>query len=259
MSYKKLKICTFNVRNDNLIKDLAKEKIVDCYQSLFYTNEIQVLATQEMVKPTLDILKKKFPEYQYLGRGRYGKGRLKNSIRTLRKYNEHATVITKLLVIKEKTIALPWIPSNLKDFYHGVFTYQSVTPRVLTDVVLQIEKQQIRLLNTHLDCHMNNVRRRQLNYILKYIKGSNLPVILLGDFNSDLSNKLFIKFIEDLEKLGLKRVEYNHKTFRKSKKDTPIDHIFIPKEYKIENMEVISSEELEKYSDHYPLCVTIRI
>ena len=86
-----------------------------------------------------------------------------------------------------------------------------------------------------------------------------MPVILLGDFNSDLSNKLFIKFIEDLEKLGLKRVEYNHKTFRKSKKDTPIDHIFIPKEYKIENMEVISSEELEKYSDHYPLCVTIRI
>lgn len=259
MTYKKLKICTFNVRNDNLIKDLTKERIEDCYQRLLYENNIEILATQEMIKSTLDVLKKKFPEYQYMGNGRYGKGRIQNSIRALRKYNEHATVITKLPVIKEKTKALPWIPRSLKDFYHGVFTYQSVTPRVLTDVILEINKQQIRLLNTHLDCHMNTVRKRQLNYILNYIKSSSLPVILVGDFNSTLNNKLFIKFIEDLDNLGLKRVEYNHKTFKKSKQDTPIDHIFIPREYKIEQIEIISNKEIEKYSDHYPLCVTINI
>lgn len=257
---KRLKVCTFNVRNDNLVKDLTNDLIEDCYSTLLNQYEIDIVATQEMIESTLDVLKRKFPAYYFLGKGRYGAGKIQQKIKPLRKYNEHATIITKFSILQEKTNSLPWIPISIKDFYHGLFKYHSITPRVLTDAVVNLESnQRIRILNTHLDCHMNTVRKRQLNYILNYIKRSNLPVILVGDFNSNLKNKLFLKFIQDLNSLGLKRVEYDHKTFRKSKQDTPIDHIFIPKEFEIEKCGIIETELLKKYSDHYPLYVSIYI
>ncbi len=255
---KQLKICTFNVRNDNLVKDLNDDLIKDCYSTLLSQYKIDILATQEMIESTLVVLKKEFPSYRFLGRGRYGTGKIQSKMKPLKKYNEHATIITNLPVLQEKTNSLPWIPMNMKDIYHGLFKYHSITPRVLTDVVVELDtSQRIRILNTHLDCHMNTVRKRQLNYILNYIKESNLPVILVGDFNSNLKNKLFLKFIKDLDSLGLKRVKYDHKTFRKSKQDTPIDHIFIPKDFEMKKCEIIENDSLKKYSDHYPLYVTI--
>ena len=184
----------------------------------------------------------------------------KKKIKVLKKYNEHASIITKLPVLSEKTNSLPWLPMNIKDFYNGIFKYHSITPRVLTDIVVEIDSgRRIRVLNTHLDCHMNTVRKRQLNYIIEYIKGSNLPVILLGDFNSNLTNKAFLNFVKQLETIGLKRVEYNHKTFRKSRKDTPIDHIFLPEKLEVKECGIIKEERLEKYSDHFPVYVTINI
>lgn len=253
-----MKVCTFNVRNDNLVKNLTEELIEDCYSILLKENKVDILTTQEMIDSTLNVLTKKFPMYHFIGKGRYGTGPFQKKINTLKKYNEHASIITKLPVLQQKTNSLPWLPSNIKDLYNGIFKYRSITPRVLTDAVVEIDSgKRIRILNTHLECHVNTVRKRQLNYIKEYIKDSNLPVILLGDFNSNLTNKAFLNFVKELETLGLKRVEYNHRTFRKSKKDTPIDHIFIPKELEVKECGIIKEEKLEKYSDHFPLYVII--
>lgn len=254
-----LKICTFNVRNDNLGKNLTNDILQECYSILLKKFKFDILATQEMIYSTLNHLKKEFPTYRMAGHSRYGESAIINQIKTLKKYNEYATIITKFSILREKTISLPWLPTSIKDLYHGLFKYRSITPRVLTDIIVDIDGLgRLRILNMHLDCHMNTVRRRQLNYILNYIKASNLPVILLGDFNSNLKNKLFQKFIRNLDSLGLQRVEYNHKTFHKSKKDSPIDHIFVPKEYMIDKVGIIENDRIKQYSDHYPLYAIIR-
>ena len=255
-----VKICTFNVRNDNLVKNLTEELIEDCYSTILKKYKVDILTTQEMIDSTLDVLKKKFTTYYFVGKGRYGTGSFQKRINLLKKYNEHASIITNFKVLSQKTNSLPWLPRNMKDFYNGIFKYHSMTPRVLTDIVIEIGAgKRICILNTHLDCHMNTVRKRQLNYIIKYVKKLKIPVILLGDFNSNLTNKAFLNFIKELETLGLKRVEYNHKTFRKSKKDTPIDHIFLSKELEVKEYGIIEEKVLERYSDHFPLYATIII
>ena len=213
-----------------------------------------------MIASTLDVLKKKFPMYYFIGKGRYGTGHFQKKINLLKKYNEHASIITNFKVLSQKTHSLPWLPRNMKDFYNGIFKYRSMTPRVLTEAVIEIGTgKRICILNTHLDCHMNTVRKRQLNYIIRYVKKTKSPIILLGDFNSNLTNKTFLSFIEELGALGLKRIEYNHKTFRKSKKDTPIDHIFLSKNLEVKEYGIIEEKVLETYSDHFPLYATIII
>jgi len=255
-----IKVCTFNVRNDNLVKKLTEELIENCYSKILKENKVDILTTQEMIDSTLNVLKKKFPTYHFIGKLRYGTGSFQKKIQVLKKYNESASIITNLPILQQKTVSLPWLPMNVKDFYNGIFKYHSITPRVLTDIVVEIDSgKRLRILNTHLDCHMNTVRKRQLNYIREYIKKSNLPVILLGDFNSNLKNKTFLNFVKELEILGFKRVEYNHKTFRKSKKDIPIDHIFLPKELEVKEYGIIKEEKIEKYSDHFPLYAIINI
>jgi len=257
---KTLKICTFNVKNDNIGKKVTEKDLKNDYSFLLNKQNIDILATQEMISETLKILEKDFREYHFIGKSRYGSGIIQERIKTLKKYNEYTTIITKFPILKEKTINLPWLPMNIKDLYFGIFKYHSVTPRVMTDALIELESGTlVRFLNTHLDCHMNTVRKRQLNYIFNYIKKSNLPVILVGDFNTNLNNKLFINFIKKLDSIGIKRIEYDHKTFHKSKKDTPIDYIFIPKEYKVIDFGIINQKQLKEYSDHYPLYVTIEL
>lgn len=255
-----LNICTFNVKNDNLIQKLDKETILACYQELLEDYKFDVLATQEMIDSTLNILKKNFKSYTIYGKKRYGNGVVAQKVNFLKKYNEHASILTRLKVLSKRTTSLPWIPLNIKDLYQGVIKHKSITPRILTDVTIELEnKEKLRILNTHLDCFMHSVKKRQLNYLLNRISKTEIPIVLLGDFNSNLEDPLFKEFVEKLDLLGYKRVEYNHKTFRKSKKDLPIDHIFLPKKYKIQNFGTLDNDIIKTYSDHYPLYVTIDI
>ncbi len=255
-----LKICTFNVKNDNLIQKLKKETILDCYKGLLCEHKFDILATQEMIDSTLNVLKEEFKDYSIYGKNRYGNNFVTQRINFLKKYNEHASVLTKLEVLSNKTISLPWIPGNMKDLYQGIVKHKSITPRILTDIVVELEnKEKLRILNTHLDCFMYSVKKRQLNYLFNRINKTDIPIVLLGDFNSNLEDKLFKEFVEKLDLLGYQRVEYNHKTFRKSKKDLPIDHIFLPKKYRIKNFGVLDNEIIKTYSDHFPLYVTIDI
>ncbi len=255
-----LKICTFNVRNDNLVEGLTEEKIIKTYESLFDLEEIDILATQEMIASTLKVLKENLPDYHQVGKSRYGNRHMTQKVRPLRIYNEYATIFTQLPVLKQNTIALPWFPSTLKDLFQGIFKYRSITPRVLTEIIIDMEQYgRVRLLNTHLDCHMNTVRKKQLDFLYHYIEQSNLPVILLGDFNSNLKNKLFANFVKKLEKIGIHRLEYNKKTFRKSKKDMAIDHIFLPEMFEVKEFGIIDKKGMEEYSDHYPLYVVVKI
>ncbi len=253
-----LRICTYNVRNDNLVKDLTPEKIKNNYHRLIREYKINILCTQEMIKTTIDILKKQFHSYHMIGNYRYGSSKLVGRIGSLNKFNEGNQIITNLPVYKDETTELPWFPRSFKDFYKGIFKYKSVTPRIVTETILEIEGYgRVRFLNTHLDCHLKRTKLLQLNKLRRKINSSTIPVVLTGDFNTDIKDKVFLDFINDMEKQGLKLIEFNDKTFKKSRKKLAIDHIFIPSSWEVTEIKTIDEDYLDKYSDHYPLLATV--
>lgn len=255
---KTLNICTYNVRNDNLVEGFDNKKIEFLYKKLVNDYDIDILTTQEMIKTTVDILKEKLTGYRILGNYRYGNSKLVKIIKNLNKYNEANNIITRLPVLTEKTTDLPWIPRNIKEILSGTFKYRSITRRIITEAIIDIENYgRVRFLNTHLSHHLKGTTKLQLKRILKIVKSSTIPVVLTGDFNVNVKNKNFKFFIDELEKLGLKRVEINKRTFKKSKKDTAIDHVFMPSNWSIIKKEVIDEDYLGNYSDHYPIFISV--
>ena len=67
----------------------------------------------------------------------------------------------------------------------------------------------------------------------------------------ELKDEHFNSFVSDLNKSGIQRVEINESTWNdKEGKGKTLDHIFIPKNWEIENAGIIKSNEEEKTSDH---------
>ncbi|MDD6223749.1 MAG: endonuclease/exonuclease/phosphatase family protein [bacterium] len=255
---KELIICSYNVRNDNLLKDKDSKYIEEIYHRLTKENKIQILATQEMVSSTLKILRKSLKSYHVVGNYRYGKSKLVRSISYLDKYNEANNIITNLPVLTAKTTELPWFPRNLKELYNGLFKYKTITPRIMTEAILDIENYgRIRVINTHLSVHLRGINRLQLKKLKKKIESSTIPVILMGDFNTNIKDKAFQKFITEVECYDLKRIDFNGSTFKKHKRRSAIDHIFIPTDWQVVEVKTINDSYLDDYSDHFPLLAKI--
>lgn len=257
---KTLNICTYNVRNDNLIEGFDENRIAELYKKLIKDYKIDILATQEMISSTVKIIQEQLKGYHVIGNYRYGKSKIIKKIKSIEKYNEANNIITKLPILTEKTTELPWIPRNIKEILSGTFKYRSITPRILTEAVLDIEDYgRVRILNTHLSHHLTGTAKLQLKKISKKIKSSTIPVVLTGDFNTSIKNKNFKMFISELEKFGLKRVEIREKTFKKAKNNNAIDHIFIPNDWKVIEYKIINDDYLEDYSDHYPILISVTL
>lgn len=253
-----LKICSFNVRNDNFTKEISKETIKQIYINLLKNYEIDILTTQEMILSTENIINEEIKDYKLVGKYRFNK--FLRKFKSIQKYNEGNNIISRLPILENKTKKLPWIPKNIKDIFKGTFKYQSIIPRILTEAIISINSnERIKVINTHLSIHINTIKKSQLKKIIKEIKNSNIPVILTGDFNTNIEDKIFKKFIEEANNLGLKRVELNSRTFKKSKDNLAIDHIFIPKKWEIEEVKIVEDEFLDGYSDHFPLYIKVLV
>ena len=256
---KTIQICTYNVKNDNLGKIKPDAEIKTIYEKLLYDNNINILATQEMIEHTVGILTNSLNDYHILGKYRYDYNKIFKKIKKIRKYNEGNNIITNLPILVEKTTELPWFPRNIKEIINGTFKYKSITPRIITQAILNVEGTKVRFLNTHLSLHSNSIKKLQLRKIKKMIKSSTIPVVLTGDFNTNIEDKVFVNFINDLKTLGLKRVEINGQTFKKDTNNLAIDHIFIPISWQIKDYKIITDKYLKNYSDHYPVLVSIII
>lgn len=248
---KELKIATFNIRNSenenkkdkaNILVDIIKKENID------------ILGMQELTKDYEQTLKKSLADYKYYGKYRFG-----NNIFSKFKYNENNIIITNKRVIFNKTIWLPFIAHNFKDFKESILK-KSITPRIATMIIISDkELGKVRVINTHLDYKIPSVKKRQLQklkkLIFKYEK--KYPVILTGDFNMESSNEDFKKFIEELEKNKIKKVKITENTYGKiNGKGNIIDHIFIPESWYVLKSGVIDTKNL---SDHHPVYVKIGI
>lgn len=224
-----LTICTFNIKNNYKEYNITKtNKII----KLIKDNKIDYLCTQELFdKCKKDINNK----YNIYGKSRY-------KLKILKKYNESVGIITNHKVIFNKTKYLPFIPS--------------LTKRIYTKIITEYNNNLITIINIHLENKKTYVKKRQLNKLLKIIRQEQNNIIITGDFNSKINHDIFINFINELKKLGIKRIPINTKTLKQSKYNKAIDHIFISNNFEVIEKKVIKDLDI---SDHYPLIVKLKL
>jgi len=228
-----LNISTFNIENDYQVYSSDKAKTIIKYLTNY---NIDILALQEVHSKLSADLQVELEKISYKMNGDF-RFYLK---RLLNKYNEQVPIITNKHIINTKTTHLPSFPSPLK--------------RIVTKTIISYQEQPISIYNIHLDYKFSSVKERELQKLLRILKKETNPIILLGDFNLKTNNDMFIKFIKELEKLNIKRVEANEKTLKASKYNRAIDHIFISDIFKVHKISIIKSFDI---SDHYPVLIAL--
>ena len=227
-----IRISSFNIKNDYNNYNLNKTKEIYNYLT---NNNIDVLCLQE-VYSKLDIDLRKLLKNNYNYNGNYRFPLMLNII------NEKNPIITKYPVLFNKTYHMPHLPSLLN--------------RIVSLNIIKYKNYRISIYNTHLDYKYESVKLRQLKYLYKLIEKDNNLIILMGDFNLKNNKEIFNKFCYLLEKRGIKRVEFNDRTFKESRYHREIDHIFISNEFKVIKFEIIKNLDI---SDHYPIMVDIEL
>lgn len=230
-----LRISTFNIQND--FSSYSRTKAIDIVDYLI-KNKIDVLGLQEVFSKCNKDLKKELEIYGYsvLGKYRFYLHFL------LKRFNEKVPIVTNKKIVSCKTYHLPSFPAPLK--------------RIVTKTVILYNDKLISIYNTHLDYMMDNVKKRELNKLIKLIEKDDNLIILMGDFNLKCNNKFFNDFSKVLEDNNIYRVEINEKTLKASKFERAIDHIFLSREFKLLKSEVVKNIDI---SDHYPVLIDIEI
>lgn len=225
-------ISTFNIQNNFRKYKKTKTKKIFDYLS---NNQIDVLGLQEVFYTCNHDLKKLLKNNYFI------KGKYRFFLKLVHlTSNEKTPIVTKHKIISHKTYNLPFRPSHLR--------------RVLTNIVIDYNGQNISIYNTHLESELDDVKQKQLAKIFNIIKKDNLPKIIMGDFNLKNNNPIFLSFEKELASINIKRIPVDEKTFKDAKSDMAIDHIFISNEFKFDSFKVVKDLEI---SDHYPILVNI--
>lgn len=236
-----LTIATFNIQNKYRIKNYSGiDKYGDHAMELlkFLKNyKIDVLGIQELTKRYQDrllpMLEKK---YELAGKYRFTK--LGNKIPLLNKFNEATSVISKYKILDAKTTHIPSFPS---------------IPRIITEILIEVDSKKIKVMSTHIDVFSDKIKKKQLEYLIEKFKTEDYPFVLMGDFNATIGDYHFEDFICKMKEMGYKRLEVNEPTHKCRR--LPIDHIFIPKNWRVERARVIHLKN--RLSDHRPIVATV--
>ena len=219
-----------------------------------------ILGTQELTRPFMRQVDDYLEEHDFYGGYQYGMGIL-GRIPILRNFNQSNQIVTTKKVLSSKTKGLPWFPKNYEDLIKGL-RKKSISRRIATIIELEDDYKRIYVVNTHLDYYLPRVQQRQLNYLLKKVKKYSKAglVVLMGDFNLQITNPMFKQFEMDLNALGMRRVPVNEKTnASKYKSKMAIDHIFIPKSWQIVSCGIFNTNRLELITDHKAVYVDVII
>ena len=229
-----LVISTFNIKNDYFKYKKDKTNTIINY---LRDNNIDVLNLQELYFRLDKDLSKELKKINYKKIGKYrGISRI-----LLKPFNESTPIITNKNILDIKHFKLPFFPSLQK--------------RVMTKIVIKYNNELVSIYNTHLDFKYDKVKKKELDKIYKIISKDKNKIILTGDFNLKNNKEIFNDFVDKLDKLGIIRIPLDEKTLKQSMYNRAIDHIFISKEFKIIDKEVIKTLDI---SDHYPLLIKLK-
>ena len=252
---KTLKIACFNTWNSPHNKTKLEDKTL-VVSNLIKKEDFDIVGFQELTYGYTNSLKEKLTNYCFTGSYRFSF--MKKSFI----YNENNNILTKERVLISKTIKLPFIPRTVKGLIKSFsFNKWALIPRIMTLSLINYNNTKILIINTHLDYKLKEIKIRQLEFIkikiAKYIK--KYSVILMGDFNIELDNEYFKKFVNDLEEIGLTRVNINKNTYGNNKKGNVLDNIFVPNSWKIVNSGIFNRGRITKISDHKMIFVECEI
>ena len=183
-----MKICSYNVKN-NFFKHKNKTNDIISFINKY---DIDILGVQEYLFK--DAKKFSLEKYKCIGKGRLY---FKNSI-----FNESCNIITRFNVIKHKVHKLPWFFTSF--------------PRIMNEITIKNNCKEYLFINTHLDYLHKISQRKKFNFIFNYLKKLKdvKNIILMGDFNLNINNKIIKKNINYLKSININRVEINEKTFK---------------------------------------------
>jgi endonuclease/exonuclease/phosphatase family metal-dependent hydrolase len=153
----------------------------------------------------------------------------------------------------------------------GSFSFKSMFPRLFTwmHITHLVNNQDYFVVNTHLDHVLEETRLEQIKVLIREVENlnqTNLPLILMGDFNDSPTSEVRASILNSLDlkdpwiEEGVPE-EASHHGFKENDKEDigeRIDWILVPQAFAIEKI------YLEKKSfngifpsDHYPLLATV--
>lgn len=224
-------------------------------------NDYDFVGTQEMSINFTERLQQLLTDYKFSGQYRSDFKILRHLIPKLGTYRENNKIIIKDKIISEKTIRLPFMPTNPKELYHAI-KRRSLMRRIASGALVETkELGKVYIINTHLDYAIKNVQKRQLHKLYNhiYIKRLSYPIILTGDFNLEVGDEIFDNFIKKLEKINIIHVPIFDKTnASKYRNKSAIDHIFISKEYQLVSYGIVEDTNISEITDHKAIYVTFK-
>lgn len=151
----------------------------------------------------------------------------------------------------------------------GSFSFKSTFPRLCTWMHVNhlINNQDYIVINTHLDHVLEETRLEQTKVLISEIQKknkTNLPLILMGDFNDAPDGKVRKMILEqfDLKDPWIEESipeETSHHAFLGEKSSgVRIDWILVPQAFAVEEIRLEKKSFNDIFpSDHYPLLATL--
>ncbi len=248
-----LKIVTYNLRcswdGDGINSFIHRAGLI--WEKLS-TESPDVVAFQEVVPKSLEVLKLLMPEYAFFGQGRnadFG--------------GEGLYTAVKKSTVSEIGFETFWIGPKPYEA-ESRFADQSACPRICVSALLRHRKtgRLFRVYNIHLDHEGSGARQKGIQCVLNHIvqdqEKNDMPVVLLGDFN-DIPESETIRLCSEDKTVPLKDVTQELKcTFHNfGRKNKKIDYIFVSKDLQCGLTSVSAWEDCLNgiyLSDHYPVC-----
>ena len=247
-----LSIINFNIQNKVINKNYDGGENAKKFAEFVNKQTPDIIYVQELTDAYENKLKTFIPSYHFTGENRFNQKSIWHS-----HFGEKNAIITNLDIIKTQTYSLS---KNLNKI--GKRSLLSIFPRIATVTVISKNGQNFTIINTHLDHLTNTGRKNQLIYLKQIIDlNSKYPIILAGDFNLNTENETFQNFVKYMKTKNCQLVPINEKTFKPPVNPFKIsynfktpDHIFIPKDFILENATVIDNS----FSDHKLVKIKIK-
>ena len=246
-----IKLLSYNLQSWD-VTDRRKNGVI----TIIKEADPDIICFQEVTIFWYSFLRKEFKDkYIFTGRDRF----YNDKTQPKRDFERNSIAFKKDKFIYKRCRTY-WLSPNIYEpsRFPGAFFN-----RIFTTAILQSKNtnQKFEVISTHFDDRFPDIRAKQGQVLAQYVSNEKLPLILMGDFNSEPKEEAYqnvSKVLSDVGKL------YHQESFTYHAYDKypheRIDYAFVNEEVSTKSFKLIK-ETFEGLppSDHYPVEVIINI